>query len=278
MVCRFCGGPLPKGCHRGKKYCSKQCSNFQKINDGRLRRNGNLKLLRFPIGLETCDHCSTQFKPKKSIYKKYCSRNCYFAVKAEKKILQEFLKSCFVSVKVFIYTCSECGSTGNRSDVKRKLCKSEKCEKARRSRKASEKAQKKFKSTTFACAECGLEAETKYGKKSFSKYCCKKCADKSQRRTAKQKRRARLKQARIETVDSNLVFARDSWRCQICLTKTPKEKRGLGVCNSPELDHIVPLSKGGDHSYANTQCLCRRCNGKKSNTVLGQLNLFPNCA
>jgi 5-methylcytosine-specific restriction endonuclease McrA len=27
------------------------------------------------------------------------------------------------------------------------------------------------------------------------------------------------------------------------------------------------LSKGGAHTYANTQCLCRKCNSDKSDTV-----------
>ena len=36
---------------------------------------------------------------------------------------------------------------------------------------------------------------------------------------------------------------------------------------SPELDHIHPVSKGGAHSYANTQCLCRQCNAGKSDSL-----------
>jgi 5-methylcytosine-specific restriction endonuclease McrA len=29
---------------------------------------------------------------------------------------------------------------------------------------------------------------------------------------------------------------------------------------APTLDHIVPLSKGGSHTYDNLQCACFRCN------------------
>jgi len=59
----------------------------------------------------------------------------------------------------------------------------------------------------------------------------------------------------------------------MCGTKTPQRLRGTLNKKAPELDHIVPMSKGGAHSYMNTQCLCRACNGAKSNEVIGQLRL-----
>ena len=50
------------------------------------------------------------------------------------------------------------------------------------------------------------------------------------------------------------VLTRDQYRCQ--------------ACNSTsylELDHIIPLSKGGATSYENLQVLCRQCNLQKGN-------------
>jgi 5-methylcytosine-specific restriction endonuclease McrA len=70
------------------------------------------------------------------------------------------------------------------------------------------------------------------------------------------------------------VFERDGWRCHLCHRKTPQRLRGTHKSAAPELDHIVPISKGGAHSYANTACSCRRCNGLKSNNVLGQPSLL----
>jgi predicted nucleic acid-binding Zn ribbon protein len=49
------------------------------------------------------------------------------------------------------------------------------------------------------------------------------------------------------------VFDRDGWRCQICGVSTPRSRRGTRHHNAPELDHIVPLKMGGEHSMANTQ-------------------------
>lgn len=58
------------------------------------------------------------------------------------------------------------------------------------------------------------------------------------------------------------VFERDGWSCQICGQATPKHLRGAPADNAPTLDHKVPLSRGGGHTYSNVWCACRRCNCK----------------
>lgn len=51
------------------------------------------------------------------------------------------------------------------------------------------------------------------------------------------------------------VFQRDNYRCQ-----------GCGRCQTEmplEVDHIIPLAKGGSNDLSNLQTLCRGCNGSK---------------
>ena len=70
------------------------------------------------------------------------------------------------------------------------------------------------------------------------------------------------------------VLVRDGWRCQLCGKKLKPKHRGTYRDDAPELDHIIPLAQGGEHSKRNTQCACRKCNQKKGSTLRGQLLLF----
>jgi hypothetical protein len=69
------------------------------------------------------------------------------------------------------------------------------------------------------------------------------------------------------------VFNRDGWRCHLCGITTFEAKRGTFHPRAPELDHLVPISRGGAHAYANVACACRRCNRTKR--ALGQLMFWP---
>jgi 5-methylcytosine-specific restriction endonuclease McrA len=71
--------------------------------------------------------------------------------------------------------------------------------------------------------------------------------------------RARKAGAFVEEVDAGVLYQRDEGIC--------------GICGKPvehwrfEIDHVIPLSKGGEHSYANTQIAHGRCNRSKGNRV-----------
>ena len=91
------------------------------------------------------------------------------------------------------------------------------------------------------------------------------------------RRKARkLKQRGVatEVVNPLRVLERDKWTCQLCGEKTPKRLRGSYDDRAPEVDHIIPIAVGGEHSYRNVQCACRSCNIAKSATPKGQLRLF----
>lgn len=119
-----------------------------------------------------------------------------------------------------------------------------------------------------ACGDCGIQFCPLY--RAMRMVCCPDCQEERSRehyRVQKRTRRARIKGVDYESVSPKRVFARDGWKCQACGVPTPPEKRGTYDPDAPELDHVIPLSRGGPHTYANTQCLCRACNAAKSDLV-----------
>ena len=118
------------------------------------------------------------------------------------------------------------------------------------------------------CKICGTEYIATGVGSGRSAYCSDQCRQEQERihrRIYKIKRRAQKQtNGPYENIDPFEIFERDSWICQGCGISTPKELRGTYEDNAPELDHIEPLSKGGTHTKDNTQCLCRQCNGLKS--------------
>ena len=77
-------------------------------------------------------------------------------------------------------------------------------------------------------------------------------------RIAKARRRARERKAFVEDVDPMTVYSRDEGFCGIC---------GGTVYGDFHVDHIIPLSKGGLHCYANVQLAHPACNLSKGNNV-----------
>lgn len=57
------------------------------------------------------------------------------------------------------------------------------------------------------------------------------------------------------------VMQRDNYTCQICGKYMP-DKVGLNI------DHIIPVSKGGKSIKSNLQVLCNICNGRKGNKTI----------
>jgi 5-methylcytosine-specific restriction endonuclease McrA len=73
---------------------------------------------------------------------------------------------------------------------------------------------------------------------------------------AKKIRRKRaMKGTQVEPINLELVAQRDGWRCAICGGKVTRENWSQ--------DHIVPLSKGGSHTYDNITLAHRLCNTRR---------------
>jgi 5-methylcytosine-specific restriction endonuclease McrA len=118
---------------------------------------------------------------------------------------------------------------------------------------------------TLSCEHCGIGFKSSNKPRKIT--LCRPCGEKEWNRLNKAKRRAAERGNKYESLSPYFVFKRDKWHCRCCGAHTPWSLRGSIEPNAPELDHIIPLSKGGEHSYANTQLLCRKCNQEKSDTI-----------
>lgn len=101
----------------------------------------------------------------------------------------------------------------------------------------------------------------------------REAARRVERRAQKAARRARERGADAERIDPLAVFKRDRWRCHLCGKHAPAALRGTYADAAPKLDHVIPLSQGGSHSWSNVALAHRQCNAAKSSRVLGQLLL-----
>lgn len=76
-------------------------------------------------------------------------------------------------------------------------------------------------------------------------------------------RRAQIRNQFVEHVEKPVVWERDGGICHIC--NKPAERATW------HLDHVVPLSRGGEHSYANTAVSHPYCNISKKDKLMEEI-------
>ena len=75
-------------------------------------------------------------------------------------------------------------------------------------------------------------------------------------------RLARMRGSNAVPIDRRAIFERDGWVCQLCGGAIDPECQYPSP-QSPSLDHIVPLAKGGSHTQGNVQAAHLFCNMRK---------------
>lgn len=204
----------------------------------------------------TCDRCRNTVKRgvrNKNDAAKYCSRACSFAhitlLSVERKSLRRIGKR---RQKILKKAAREL-----IKDSKQRAVKAEK-DKINKER------------LNCVCKECGVDFKQRSHLGAVELY-CNNCAlenKRKERRVHRSRRRARIRGAKHEPIDPLLVFESSGWCCYICGIDTPKELRGTIKPRAPELDHVIPLSKGGSHTLDNVACCCRECNNIKADDLV----------
>ena len=136
-----------------------------------------------------------------------------------------------------------------------------------------EKAKRKYsdkanKTITKECACCGKEFKTT---RTAQVYCCKQCANKAQNKVHELKRERHIKNNGLIDKDITLLklFEREKGICYLCGCECDyndcETTDNVFIVGKtyPSIDHIIPISKGGTHSWDNVKLAHVSCNSKK---------------
>jgi 5-methylcytosine-specific restriction endonuclease McrA len=75
-----------------------------------------------------------------------------------------------------------------------------------------------------------------------------------------------------ENINRMAVFERDDWTCGICHEPVDRTLKYPDP-GFASIDHIIPVSRGGSHTYDNVWCAHLRCNLSKRDKLLENLGL-----
>lgn len=227
--------------HETHKVCSKECRR-------RHQQNKSVEYRRNHIG--ACIFCGRSFKGDPD--RVFCNGVCK-AASVALTVSIERMQAHLVSLERRIVAMEEATTCSrlrcdNRTTGKnaRAYCKN--CLRRR---------------AIGCCARCGVNLDRRYAR------VCDECKRQKRRDEKTHSRRARLHGCEVERVVRATVFKRDCWKCQHCGCHCVKAS-GLNQHNEATLDHIVPISKHGGHTYDNVQLLCRQCNTAKGVAYEGE--------
>lgn len=231
-----------------QRYCSRPCARRGEKERAKARGYERPKIER------TCDHCGDGFMAHPEAGKwgnVYCSDGCQAIAKSIR----------------FGWGCLRHGHHSRRACPQ---CKTERVE--RRKRKAAARAERQRAPRRWvagSCLRCGEHFISRWHPLWPSRFCSDRCAARHAHNRHRIRRRALIKEVRVEDISRTKVFERDGWRCGIC-GESADSSATVPDPLAPTLDHILPLSLGGEHSYANLQCAHYLCNSRKGNRIESQ--------
>jgi len=128
---------------------------------------------------------------------------------------------------------------------------------------------KVFQLNRYCSIECNEHSKKdniiKY-KKEYKKTEVFKKIKLERKRNRTYRKRVNKNGSRYEYISRRVLFQRFNYICQGCNVKcVHPNDNNYNQDNCLTIDHIKPISKGGSHTYDNTQLLCRKCNWMKSN-------------
>lgn len=258
-VCVICGKSfIPR--KSSQQCCSSKCGNIK----------GHESMKHY----YNCQYCGKPFWRENAFRMKYCGEDC------RKAALKELHPPKPPKEKrVYIRKCNCCGNTFETEYANQVYCSKE-CSYEGNLRLKRKQWAAGYKPKTIICKECNTPFTTECGD-THSVFCCQSCADKSERRRehmterhkeymagCKERRKKQISEGFVEEVPYDDIYTRDGGICQICGLPVHPVKNVDDNWDGT-IDHIIPLSAGGEHSFANCQLAHRICNSLKRQEVSG---------
>lgn len=281
--CVVCDDPLPeakvrlcgsKAC-RNAHYVARRRGHDRSAEMANRNLSGRIfRLYRDKGRQATCRGCLSRFAPRGRWHSLFCSRECYQRDKRARGNWLHLMRCEYRPAESC--ECVQCGSPFMPTCSSATVC-SEGCRRV----KQRIGQRRRMSGGDPPCHHCGTAfTPTRKHQRLCSSECLRavlkqrRAANREQKKRREHALRALVRGRQAERFSPIDIFKRDHWRCQRCGIRC-LPRYAHGDMRSPTLDHIIPISKGGDHTRANTQLLCNGCNCAKSNKVGGdQLRLI----
>lgn len=229
----------------GKRFCSRRCKELQS--------KSSLKE-RDPVAFTA--KRQKRYYTKKAKFNKVCDCGNTYSTYKNNKVKCDACKASESAAKRYFYVkpikhCKVCSSLvpHHRSSYCSESC----------SRIGSAKKPK-----MISCKVCN----TQFRRLSSELHCSKECKQITEKARSRRRRNA-ITRTQTQTIDPILLFEKYNWQCAMCSKPTPRELIGTFHNDSPTIDHVIPLSLGGTHTYDNLQLLCQYCNcSVKRNNII----------
>lgn len=179
----------------------------------------------------------------------------------------------YAKASTYPHRCPWCDRWVNGVDV---YCSHE-CQYKHTLYKLSIERRENFVSKRMTCKNCGKEFMTEFKKSKV--FCSDECRKRYAHHNSKIYKRTRKRRISDAIVDYDIsldkLINRDNSVCKLCCKPIDKNDYSLDADGNfivgpdyPSIDHIVPLSKGGKHSWDNVQLAHHRCNTLKNDSLM----------
>ena len=126
------------------------------------------------------------------------------------------------------------------------------------------------------CSECG---DTFTATSKGNKYCGRRCASRVHDRTKRAKKRLRAEaNGAVDTITLDELIIKDGNECYLCGEECNRndyvisdEGHFIVGRTYPSIDHVMPVAKGGTHTWDNVRLTHHHCNTIKSDNLIGEV-------